>query len=130
MYRACARKADTSYKIARRALKEKYKNEPCAQSFMNSSTRIAFADQRAGLFFAAVVLGVALGRFVRVVRGLGVVTLSNLRVMCCFFVVPSFVVLCGLLMMFLRVARMFGRARMMLCGLFCHVSLLKSPGMK
>jgi hypothetical protein len=65
-----------------------------------------------------------------VVRGLGVVTLSNLRVMCCFFVVPSFVVLCGLLMMFLRVARMFGRARMMLCGLFCHVSLLKSPGMK
>jgi hypothetical protein len=87
-------------------------------------------DQHAGLFFAAVVLGVALGRFVRVVRGLAVMALSYLRVVCCFFVVPGFVVLGGLLMMFLRVARMFGRARMMLCSLLCHVSLLKSPGIQ
>jgi hypothetical protein len=40
------------------------------------------------------------------------------------------VVLGGLLMMFLRVARMFGRARMMLRCLLCHVSLLKSPGIQ
>ena len=74
-------------------------------------------DQRAGLFLAAVVLGVAFGRFVGVMRGLGLVTLSDLRVVCCFFVIAGFVVLGGLLMMLLRVARVFGRARMMLCGL-------------
>jgi hypothetical protein len=77
-----------------------------------------------------VVLGVALGRFVRVVRGLGVVALSYLRVVCRLFVVPSFVVLCGLLMMPLRVARMFGRAHMMFCCLLCHLSLLELFRMK
>jgi hypothetical protein len=77
-------------------------------------------DQRAGLFLVAVVLGVAFGRFVGVVHGLGLVTLSDLRVVRCFFVIAGFVVLGGLLMMFLRVARMFGRARVMLCGLLCH----------
>jgi hypothetical protein len=82
------------------------------------------ADQRAGLFLVAVVLRVALGRFVRVVRGLSLVTLSDLRVVCCFFMIPSFVLLRGLLMMLLRVARMFGRARMMLCSLLCHLNLL------
>jgi hypothetical protein len=92
---------------------------------MNSPIRLmCHADQRAGLFFVAVVLDVALGRLIRVVRGLSLVTLSNLRVVCCFFVVPCFVVLGGLLMMFLRVARMFGRARMMLCCLLCHLNLL------
>jgi hypothetical protein len=77
-------------------------------------------DQRAGLFLVAVVLAVAFGRLVGVVHGLGLVTLSDLRVVCCFFVIAGFVVLGGLLMMFLRVARMFGRARVMLCGLLCH----------
>jgi hypothetical protein len=88
------------------------------------------ADQRAGLFLAAVVLGVAFGRFVGVMRGLGLVTLSDLRVVCCFFVIAGFVVLGGLLMMLLRVARMFGRARMMLCGLLCHFILLISSRIK
>jgi len=92
--------------------------------FMNT------ADQRAGLFLAAVVLGVAFGRFVGVMRGLGLVTLSDLRVVCCFFVIAGFVVLGGLLMMLLRVARMFGRARMMLCGLLCHFILLISSRIK
>jgi len=98
----------------------KDKNKPCAQFFMNSPIRFLWTDQRAGLFLVAVVLGVALGRFIGVVHGLGLVTLSNLRVVCCFFVIAGFVVLGGLLMMFLRVARMFGRARVMLCGLLCH----------
>jgi hypothetical protein len=105
---------------------KKYKNKPCAQFFMNSPTRYMKTDQRAGLFLVAVVLGVALGRFVRVVCGLSLMTLSNLRVVRCFFMVPCFVVLGGLLMMFLRVARMFSRARMMLCSLLRHVSLLGS----
>jgi hypothetical protein len=95
-----------------------------ADPFMNT------ADQRAGLFLVAVVLGVAFGRFVGVMRGLGLVTLSDLRVVCCFFVIAGFVVLGGLLMMLLRVARMFGRARMMLCGLLCHFILLISSRIK
>jgi hypothetical protein len=67
----------------------KFKKKPCAQLFMNSPIRfMRHADQRAGLFLAAVVLGVALGRFIRVVRGLSLMTLSDLRVVCCFFVVP------------------------------------------
>jgi hypothetical protein len=53
------------------------------------------------------------------------VALRGLRVVRGLFVIACFVLLGGLLMMLLRVARMFGRARMMLCGLLCHVS--KSP---
>ena len=100
----------------------KDKNKPCAQFFYEFADPFFMeaTDQRAGLFFVAVVLGVAFGRFVGVVHGLGLVTLGDLRVVCCFFVIAGFVMLSGLLMMFLRVARMFGRARVMLCGLLCH----------
>jgi hypothetical protein len=66
------------------------------------------------------VFGVALGCFARVMRGLILVALSGLRVVRGLFVIACFVVLGGLLMVFLRVARMFGRARMMLCGLLSH----------
>jgi hypothetical protein len=80
---------------------------------------------RLELFLAAVVLGVALGRFVGVVHGLGLVALCDLGVVRGLFVIARFVVLGCLLMVLLRVARMFGRARVMLRRLLCHLDLLR-----
>ncbi len=78
----------------------------------------------------AVLLGMMFGRFLRVMRGMGMMSLSYLGVVRCLFMVTGFVMLGSFAVVIGRVLMMIGGFGMVMCSFLRHGYFLSRQGFR